>query len=289
MFEIFCSCSSTKNLDLSLCKEIWFFCACTTDDKYTEREIKIQVSPSFWRGIYRKTGYYTTFKFWQFVTIRWFFLAYISSFCMAADPRMTKAITTTTKKKYKKYYCDLLRTTTKQCNHSLYSIMQMHFKTTGTPGCLPHRHSGRKELDRISTGAAKLKKLLHSCTCTLVFYPEQNADLHSTYRTQKYIMPLHTHTHIQRFDILQAFKENKNNPATLCELELTSSQKWRYWLAWEWWSSVALMEQYCEDLPQSPTDKHYRMQSSPNLTTVLKCTVVHFYMFGSHTCYYKEQ
>lgn len=139
------------------------------------------------REIYRKTQYYTTSKaFWQFVTIRWFFPTYSSSFCKAADPRMTKAITTTTKKKtkYKKYYCDLLQTTTKQCNHSLYSIMQIHFKTAGTPGCLPHRHRGRrrKELDRISIGAAKLKN--YSCTCTLVFYPEQSADEHSTYRTQ---------------------------------------------------------------------------------------------------------
>lgn len=164
MFQIFWSYSPTKNLDFPLSREICFFCAYTSDDKYTEKEIKIQASPSFWRGIYRKTQYYTTSKaFWQFVTIRWFFLPYISSFCIAADPRMTKGIITTTKKKnkHKKYYCDLLQTTTKQCNHSLYSIMQIHFKTTGTPGCLPHRHSGRrrKELDGISIGAAKLKKI----------------------------------------------------------------------------------------------------------------------------------
>lgn len=55
-----------------------------------ETEINIQTPPSFQRGIYRKTRYYTTSKaFQQFVTIRCFFLRYFSSFCTPADPQMT--------------------------------------------------------------------------------------------------------------------------------------------------------------------------------------------------------
>lgn len=186
MFEIFCSYSSKKKILSSLSAKKFAFSVLTPQVTNRERNKNTGLS-LLCREIYRKTQYNTTSKaFWQFVTIRWFFPTYSSSFCKAADPRMTKAVTTTTKKKtkYKKYYCDLLQTTTKQCNHSLYSIMQIHFKTAGTPGCLPHRHRGRrrKELDRISIGAAKLKN--YSCTCTLVFYPEQSADEHSTYRTQ---------------------------------------------------------------------------------------------------------
>lgn len=153
----------------------------------------------------------------------------------------------------------------------------MHFKTTGTPGCLPHRHSGRrrKELGRISIGATKLKKYsIH--VHVLLSFTQSTIQIYTAHTGHRNALCPSTCTHIQRFDILQAFKENKNNPATLCELELTSSQKWRYWLPWEWWTFVALREQYFEDLPQSPTDKHQRMQSPLNLTTVLKCTVVHF-------------
>lgn len=201
---------------------------------------------------------------------------------MAADPRMTKAITTTTKKKkkYEKYYCDLLQTTTKQCNHSLYGIMQIHFKTTATPGCLPHRHSGRrrKELDRISIGAAKLRDYsipVHG-RYKLLSFTQSRMQINTAHTGHRNTSCLSTCIHIQRFDILQEFKENKNknNPATLCELELTSSQKWRYWLS-TGVMNFRCIKKYFEDFPQSPTDKHHRMQSSLNLTIVLKCTVVH--------------
>lgn len=42
---MFWSYAPTKKLYFPLCKEICFFCAYTADDKYTEKEIKIQASP----------------------------------------------------------------------------------------------------------------------------------------------------------------------------------------------------------------------------------------------------
>lgn len=157
MFEILWSYSSAKNLDFSLCKEICFFSAYTSDDKYTEKEIKIQASPSFWRGIYRRTPH---LKFWQFVAIRWFFLTYISSFCMAADPRMTKAITTTTKKKNK--YKNIIVTSFKQLQNNVITHYTVSCKYTSKPQepqgvCHTDRGRRRKELDRISICAARLK------------------------------------------------------------------------------------------------------------------------------------
>lgn len=285
MFQIFWSYSPTKNLDFPLSREICFFCAYTSDDKYTEKEIKIQASPSFWRGIYRKTQYYTTSKaFWQFVTIRWFFLPYISSFCIAADPRMTKGIITTTKKKnkHKKYYCDLLQTTTKQCNHSLYSIMQIHFKTTGTPGCLPHRHSGRrrKELDGISIGAAKLKKNIH--VGVLLSFTRRRMQINTAHTGHRNTSCLSTYTHIQRFDIFQACKEDKKQPCN------------PLWTGANFLTSMGVMNFCCIKWAifwRPPSKSHWQTSQNAELSELNYSAKMHSNAFLNvwFTCYHKEQ